>query len=61
MSFVVPSTQGVGVAFLILGFVAYKIVAYFIDLSERQCPACGERARRGEAYCNSCGASLAST
>jgi len=43
---------------LIPALIGYWIISYFINLSERQCPNCGERARKTERHCNSCGEPL---
>jgi hypothetical protein len=59
MSLVKPETDGTAAGLAVLAFIAYKAIAYFIDLSERQCSACGARARNDEARCNNCGDPLA--
>lgn len=59
MSLIKPETDGTAAGLAVVAFIAYKIVAYFIDLSERQCEACGSRARNDETRCNNCDEHLA--
>ncbi len=58
MSLIKPETDDTALGLAIVAFIAYKAVAYFINLSERQCSACGARARNDETCCNNCGEHL---
>ncbi|HEX2070810.1 MAG TPA: hypothetical protein VHF90_04075 [Thermoleophilaceae bacterium] len=59
MSLIKPETDDTAAGLAVVAFIAYKAIAYFIDLSERQCSACGARARNDEDRCNNCGDFLA--
>lgn len=58
MSLARPQTDDTAAVLAVAGFIAYKVIAHFIDLSERQCQACGARARSDESRCSNCGQPL---
>jgi hypothetical protein len=53
-----PGVAGAIWVIVIPTTIGYWIISYFINLSERQCSSCGERARKTETFCNSCGEPL---
>jgi hypothetical protein len=50
---------GIGVAIILLigfvGFVFFSLIWLMTRPKGRECPACGERAKRGRTVCASCG------